>query len=299
MEGKMTLLHKVREARRRRIREQWEVFKSNKLAYIGLYILVIMAVISVIGPYIAPRDPYEFDLSKARLPPSLEHPLGTDELGRDILSRILVGARYTFGLSVLSVIAGASIGTLLGLISGYRGGLWDTVIQRVNDILLAFPTILLAIALVAFLGQGVHSLVIAIAVSSMPVYVRLVRASVLQVVTEDYVVAAKMLGLSEWSIMVKHILPNVMAPVLVQLSYHMGLAILVASALGFLGLGVPPPSPEWGAMIGSGRVYLFRSPHIVVFPGLVISITIIAFNMVGDGLRESLDPKVRALVRRL
>jgi len=295
----MTLLHKVREARRRRIREQWEVFKSNKLAYIGLYILVIMAVISVIGPYIAPRDPYEFDLSKARLPPSLEHPLGTDELGRDILSRILVGSRYTFGLSVLSVIAGASIGTLLGLISGYRGGLWDTVIQRVNDILLAFPTILLAIALVAFLGQGVHSLVIAIAVSSMPVYVRLVRASVLQVVTEDYVVAAKMLGLSEWSIMVKHILPNVMAPVLVQLSYHMGLAILVASALGFLGLGVPPPSPEWGAMIGSGRVYLFRSPHIVVFPGLVISITIIAFNMVGDGLRESLDPKVRALVRRL
>ncbi|MFZ8788574.1 MAG: ABC transporter permease [Acidilobaceae archaeon] len=295
----MTLLHKVREARRRRIREQWEVFKSNKLAYIGLYILVIMAVISVIGPYIAPRDPYEFDLSKARLPPSLEHPLGADELGRDILSRILVGARYTFGLSVLSVIAGASIGTLLGLISGYRGGLWDTVIQRVNDILLAFPTILLAIALVAFLGQGVHSLVIAIAVSSMPVYVRLVRASVLQVVTEDYVVAAKMLGLSEWSIMVKHILPNVMAPVLVQLSYHMGLAILIASALGFLGLGVPPPSPEWGAMIGSGRVYLFRSPHIVVFPGLVISITIIAFNMVGDGLRESLDPKVRALVRRL
>jgi len=295
----MTLLHKVREARRRRIREQWEVFKSNKLAYIGLYILVIMAVISVIGPYIAPRDPYEFDLSKARLPPSLEHPLGTDELGRDILSRILVGARYTFGLSVLSVIAGASIGTLLGLISGYRGGLWDTVIQRVNDILLAFPTILLAIALVAFLGQGVHSLVIAIAVSSMPVYVRLVRASVLQVVTEDYVVAAKMLGLSEWSIMVKHILPNVMAPVLVQLSYHMGLAILIASALGFLGLGVPPPSPEWGAMIGSGKIYLFKSPHIVVFPGLVISITIIAFNMVGDGLRESLDPKVRALVRRL
>jgi ABC-type dipeptide/oligopeptide/nickel transport system permease subunit len=299
MEGKMTLLHKVREARRRRIREQWEVFKSNKLAYIGLYILVIMAVISVIGPYIAPRDPYEFDLSKARLPPSLEHPLGTDELGRDILSRILVGARYTFGLSVLSVIAGASIGTLLGLISGYRGGLWDTVIQRVNDILLAFPTILLAIALVAFLGQGVHSLVIAIAVSSMPVYVRLVRASVLQVVTEDYVVAAKMLGLSEWSIMVKHILPNVMAPVLVQLSYHMGLAILIASALGFLGLGVPPPSPEWGAMIGSGKIYLFKSPHIVVFPGLVISITIIAFNMVGDGLRESLDPKVRVLVRRL
>jgi peptide/nickel transport system permease protein len=298
MEGKVALLDRIREAKRRRLKEQWNVFKSNRLAYLSLFILLFIALIAIIGPLIAPHDPYEFDLSKARSPPSLEHPLGTDELGRDILSRILVGARYTFGVSIVSVMVGASIGTLLGLISGYKGGLWDTVIQRVNDVLLAFPTILLAIALVAFLGQGVHSLVIAIAVSSMPVYVRLVRASVLQVASEDYVVAARMLGLSEWRIMMKHILPNVIAPVIVQLSYHMGLAVLVASALGFLGLGVPPPTPEWGAMIGSGRIYLFSSPHIVFFPGLVISVTVIAFNMVGDGLRESLDPRVRALLRR-
>jgi len=298
MEGKVALLDRIREAKRRRLKEQWNVFKSNRLAYLSLFILLFIALIAIIGPLIAPHDPYEFDLSKARSPPSLEHPLGADELGRDILSRILVGARYTFGVSIVSVMVGASIGTLLGLISGYKGGLWDTVIQRVNDVLLAFPTILLAIALVAFLGQGVHSLVIAIAVSSMPVYVRLVRASVLQVASEDYVVAARMLGLSEWRIMVKHILPNVIAPVIVQLSYHMGLAVLVASALGFLGLGVPPPTPEWGAMIGSGRIYLFSSPHIVFFPGLVISVTVIAFNMVGDGLRESLDPRVRALLRR-
>jgi ABC-type dipeptide/oligopeptide/nickel transport system permease subunit len=298
MEGKVALLDRIREARRRRLKEQWNVFKSNRLAYLSLFILLFIALIAIIGPLIAPHDPYEFDLSKARSPPSLEHPLGADELGRDILSRILVGARYTFGVSIVSVMVGASIGTLLGLISGYKGGLWDTVIQRVNDVLLAFPTILLAIALVAFLGQGVHSLVIAIAVSSMPVYVRLVRASVLQVASEDYVVAARMLGLSEWRIMVKHILPNVIAPVIVQLSYHMGLAVLVASALGFLGLGVPPPTPEWGAMIGSGRIYLFSSPHIVFFPGLFISVTVIAFNMVGDGLRESLDPRVRALLRR-
>jgi peptide/nickel transport system permease protein len=298
MEGKVALLDRIREAKRRRLKEQWNVFKSNRLAYLSLFILLFIALIAIIGPLIAPHDPYEFDLSKARSPPSLEHPLGTDELGRDILSRILVGARYTFGVSIVSVMVGASIGTLLGLISGYKGGLWDTVIQRVNDVLLAFPTILLAIALVAFLGQGVHSLVIAIAVSSMPVYVRLVRASVLQVASEDYVVAARMLGLSEWRIMVKHVLPNVIAPVIVQLSYHMGLAVLVASALGFLGLGVPPPTPEWGAMIGSGRIYLFSSPHIVFFPGLVISVTVIAFNMVGDGLRESLDPRVRALLRR-
>ena len=299
MEDKVALLDKVKEARRRRIRELWDVFRSNKPAYISMYVLLLLAIASLAGPYIAPLDPYEFDLSKARLPPSLEHPLGTDELGRDMLSRILVGARYTLGIAVLSVITGASIGTLLGLISGYRGGLWDVVIQRVNDVLLAFPTILLAIALVAFLGQGVYSLIIAIAVSSMPVYVRLVRASVLQVVTEDYVLAARMLGLSEWSTMMRHILPNVLAPVVVQLSYHMGLAILIASALGFLGLGVPPPAPEWGAMIGSGKVYIFSSPHIVVIPGFLISITILAFNMVGDGLREALDPKVRALVRRL
>jgi peptide/nickel transport system permease protein len=298
MEGKVALLDRIREAKRRRLKEQWNVFKSNRLAYLSLFILLFIALIAVIGPLIAPHDPYEFDLSKARSPPSLEHPLGADELGRDILSRILVGARYTFGVSIVSVMVGASIGTLLGLISGYKGGLWDTVIQRVNDVLLAFPTILLAIALVAFLGQGVHSLVIAIAVSSMPVYVRLVRASVLQVASEDYVIAARMLGLSEWRIMMKHILPNVIAPVIVQLSYHMGLAVLVASALGFLGLGVPPPTPEWGAMIGSGRIYLFSSPHIVFFPGLAISITVIAFNMVGDGLRESLDPKVRAFLRR-
>ena len=299
MEDKVALLDKVKEARRRRIRELWDVFRSNKPAYISMYVLLLLAIASLAGPYIAPLDPYEFDLSKARLPPSLEHPLGTDELGRDMLSRILVGARYTLGIAVLSVITGASIGTLLGLISGYRGGLWDVVIQRVNDVLLAFPTILLAIALVAFLGQGVYSLIIAIAVSSMPVYVRLVRASVLQVVTEDYVLAARMLGLSEWSTMMRHILPNVLAPVVVQLSYHMGLAILIASALGFLGLGVPPPAPEWGAMIGSGKVYIFSNPHIVVIPGFLISITILAFNMVGDGLREALDPKVRALVKRL
>ncbi|MFN4046028.1 MAG: ABC transporter permease, partial [Acidilobaceae archaeon] len=169
---------------------------------------------------------------------------------------------------------------------------------RVNDVLLAFPTILLAIALVAFKGPGVSSLILAIAVSAMPVYVRLVRASVLQVVVEDYVAAAKLLGLSQWRIMLRHILPNVMSPAIVQATYHMGLAILIASALGFLGLGVPPPTPEWGSMIGTGKVYLFSAPHIVVFPGLFISITIIAFNILGDGLRDALDPRARAMLRR-
>ena len=298
MEGNVELLNRLEEARRKRLLEIWEVFKSNRVALIALAIVTVTVALSIAGPHIAPRDPYDFDLSRARKPPSPEYPLGLDEMGRDILSRLIVGARYTVGISVFSVVLGASVGSLLGLISGYKGGLWDAVIQRVNDILLAFPTILLAIALVAFIGQGVHSLVVAIAISSMPIYVRLVRASVLQVVVEDYVVAAKLLGLSSWRVMLKHVLPNAISPAIVQATYHMGLAILIASALGFLGLGVPPPTPEWGAMIGSGRTYLFSSPHIVLFPGLAIAITIISFNILGDTLRDALDPRSRALLRR-
>lgn len=298
MEDRVKLINKLEEARRKRFLEVWEAFKSNRVAYLGFMFLVVVVITALVGPYITPHDPYDFDLSRARSPPSLAHPMGADELGRDILSRILAGARYTVGISVISVLLGALIGSLLGLVSGYKGGLWDTVIQRVNDVLLAFPTILLAIALVAFMGQGIHSLVVAIAISTMPIYIRLVRASVLQVMVEDYVVAARLLGLSSWKIMFKHVLPNAISPAIVQATYHMGLAILITSALGFLGLGVPPPTPEWGSMIGTGRVYLFSAPHIVLFPGLAIALTIIAFNVVGDGLRDALDPRSRALVRR-
>lgn len=299
MEDKLRLMSKIREARRRRLLEIWDAFKANKVALIALAYLTVITIIALLGPLIAPRDPYEFDLSIARKPPSLTYPLGTDELGRDILSRILVGARYTIGISVISILVGASLGTILGLVSGYKGGVWDTIIQRVNDVLLAFPTILLAIALVAFMGQGVASLIVAIVISSMPVYVRLARNLVLQVIVEDYVAAARLLGLSSWYIMYKHILPNIISPIIVQATYHMGLAILITSALGFLGLGVPPPTPEWGAMIGSGKIYLFSAPHIVVAPGLIISATILAFNLVGDGLRDALDPRTRALLRRM
>ncbi|MDM7274764.1 MAG: ABC transporter permease [Thermoprotei archaeon] len=296
MESRLT--KRIKEAKRKRLLEVWEAFKANKVALAALCIVAIVIILTPIGSRIAPHDPYDFNLARARQPPSGEHVLGTDELGRDILSRLLVGAKYTVGISVVSIVIGASLGTLLGLISGYKGGLWDSLIQRVNDVLLAFPTILLAIALVAFKGPGVSSLILAIAVSSMPVYVRLVRAAVLQVVVEDYVAAAKLLGLSSWRIMLRHVLPNVMSPVIVQATYHMGLAILIASALGFLGLGVPPPTPEWGSMIGTGKVYLFSAPHIVVFPGLFISVTIIAFNVLGDGLRDALDPRARAMLRR-
>jgi len=295
---RMRILREIEEAKRKRRREIWETFKSNKAAYISLYIVGFLIFIALFGPVIAPYNPYDFDLSKAKMPPSLSHPFGTDELGRDILSRIFVGARYTIGISLASVAIGAFIGVLLGLFSGYMRGLWDTIIQRIVDVMLAFPTILLAIALVASLGQGVLSLIIAIAVSTFPVYVRLTRGVVLQIVGEDYIAAAKMLGRSSLYIMFRHVLPNSLSPIIVQSTYYMGSSILIASSLGFLGLGVPPPTPEWGSMIGSGRTYLFSSPHIVVFPGLFIMIAVLSFNLIGDGLRDALDPKMRTYFRR-
>ncbi|PWV37666.1 MAG: hypothetical protein DJ555_01215 [Desulfurococcaceae archaeon] len=276
----------------------WETLKSNRAAYVSLYVVGFLVFIAIFGPFLTPYNPYDFDLSRARQPPSFAHPFGTDELGRDILSRILEGARYTIGISIASVLLGVVIGVILGLASGYLGGLWDTVIQRIVDVMLAFPTVLLAIALVASLGQGVASLIIAIAISTFPVYARLVRGVVLQVVNEDYIAAARLLGKSKIYIMFKHVLPNSISPIVVQATYYMGLSILLASALGFLGLGVPPPTPEWGAMIGSGRTYLFSSPHIVVFPGVFIMISALSFNLLGDGLRDALDPKARALLRR-
>jgi len=292
------ILRRIYEARRRRRQEIWETLKANRAAYASLYIVGFMVFIAAFGPLIAPYDPYDFDLSRARMPPNPSHIFGADELGRDILSRILAGARYTIGISVASVALGVLIGVILGLLSGYLGGLWDTVIQRVVDVMLAFPTILLAIALVASMGQGVLSLIIAIAISTFPVYARLVRGVVLQVIGEDYIAAARLLGKSPLYIMLRHVLPNVFSPIVVQATYYMGLSILLASALGFLGLGVPPPTPEWGSMIGSGRTYLFSSPHIVVFPGVFIMLAALSFNLLGDGLRDALDPRARAMVRR-
>jgi len=293
----MSVYEAVLREKRKRRGELVAALKSNKWALASLVVIVAMFAMSLLSFVYTPYDPFEFDLSRARQGPSLKHPLGTDELGRDILSRIMYGGRYTLGISLVSVSLGALVGVALGIAAGYYGGKVDTVIMRVVDVMLAFPTILLAIALVAAVGQGVKSLVLAISVTTFPVYTRLVRGAVLQVVNEDYITAAKLLGLSNLRIMVRHVLPNVSSIVLVQMSYYMGLSILLASALGFLGLGVPPPKPEWGTMIGGGRVYFFSAPHIVVIPGLFILAASLAFNVLGDGLREALDPRVRGLVR--
>ncbi len=283
-------------ARKRFYVEAWRRFRENKLAFAFLFILGIFFIIAIIGPYIAPYDPYKINLARAREPPSLQHPLGTDELGRDILSRILVGARYTLGISIVSVILGALIGVFLGLVAGFYRGLIDNVVMRIVDVMLAFPAILLAIALSTALGQGFTSLILAISITTFPVYTRLTRNITLQVVEEDYIAAAKLLGERSIHIMFRHILPNIFSIIIVQATYYAGLSILLVSSLGFLGLGIKPPTPEWGSMISSGRGYLLSAPHIALIPGLFISLTVLGFNIVGDGLRDALDPRSKKIL---
>jgi len=279
--------------------EAWLRFRSDLGAVAGLVILTALVVMSVLGPIIVPEDPVKTNLNRALEPPGISGLLGRDELGRDILSRIVHGAPVSLGIGIFSVMIGASVGVVLGLISGYFGDKTDTVIQRVADVLLSFPSILLALSLVAALGVGLVNVVIAVGVSTIPVYIKLVRGQVLAIKNEDFVKAARLLGLNSAQVMLKHIMPNVLPVIVVQSTYYIGFTILVASGLGFLGLGVQPPTPEWGAMLGGGRTYIFSAPHILIFPGIMIFVTILAFNMVGDGLRAALDPKAPIVVKSL
>ncbi len=288
---------KIREAKRAARRRALYKFRANKGAVAGAFILGFMLVLAVLGPYIAPEDPYAFDLRRKLEPPSWDSPFGRDELGRDILSRIIVGARYSIGIALASVFLGSVVGVFLGLVSGYYGRVVDSIIQRITDVLLAFPIIILSIALIAVMGVGVTNLVLAIGISTIPVYIRLVRGLTLQAKSREFVIAARAMGKSGFYIMRKHILPHVLPTVIVQSSYYLGFTILIASGLGFLGLGVKPPTPEWGAMLGSGRTYLFSYPHVVTFPGIFILLTALAFNLVGDGLRDALDPRAGAYRR--
>jgi ABC-type dipeptide/oligopeptide/nickel transport system permease subunit len=275
----------------------WLRFKQNKAALLGLGITSILLLIAALAPWIAPEDPLKADLRHALEPPSISHILGRDELGRDILSRVIVGSRLSIGISFLAVLIGTTAGVAVGLASGYYGRWVDSFIQRITDILLAFPTFLLALALVAVLGIGITNVIISVGVSTIPVYIRLTRGLVLSVKGEEYIEAAKALGKSSISIIGRHVLPNIFHPIIVQSTYHIGWAILVAAGLGFLGLGVPPPIPEWGSMLGSGRAFIFSHPHLTYFPGIAIFLAVLGFNLVGDGLRDALDPKLR--VRRV
>jgi ABC-type dipeptide/oligopeptide/nickel transport system permease subunit len=248
---------------------------------------------ALLAPVLFPGNPSAPNLIQSLEPPTVKNLLGTDELGRSILGRIIYGSRVSLLIAVGVVSVGLLIGVPLGLVSGYYRGKIDFMIQRVTDAMLAFPGFLLALALVAVLGVGLKNTVISIGISMVPIYVRLVRGCVLSVREEVYVEAARAVGTRDLGILFRHILPNVMVPITVQTSLAMGTAILFAAGLGFLGVGVQPPTPEWGAMLGSGRVYLFNAPHVATFPGIAIFLAVLSFNLLGDGLRDALDPRFK------
>jgi peptide/nickel transport system permease protein len=271
----------------------WRRLLRHRSALMGLTVLGVFALVAIGGPVLVHFDPVKQDLSHILLPPSPGHPLGTDNYGRDELLALVYGARFTLGLGVLAVMVGVGVGAPLGAVSGYFGGWVDMLVQRLTEILLAFPTIVLALALVAGLGPGLRNVVIAVGVSSVPGFIRVVRASALQQRALMFVEAARALGVPAWRILLRHVLPNAAAPMIVQATIQMGVAILVAAGLGFFGLGVQPPTPEWGALLGEAHTYIFSDANLATFPGLCILLTVMAFNLTGDGLRDALDPRLR------
>lgn len=270
----------------------WYRFKRNRLALAGMVALAVFITTASLAPVISPYDPLKMTLEDNLAPPSQGHVLGTDELGRDILSRIIYGAQISLIIGLVSVGVAFAIGVPLGAVAAYKGGWSDSMAMRLMDILLSFPPILLAIVVIAALGPGLFNAMIAVGISLIPIYARLTRAMVLHFKEQEFVEAAKMVGASDIRILFRHIMPNCIAPIIVQSTLNIASAILSAAALGFLGLGAQPPTPEWGAMLSKGRVYLRAAPHISTFPGIAIMLTVLAFNMVGDGLRDALDPRM-------
>jgi len=276
------------------LRDAWQRLLRSWNGRVGLFIIAITLLTGISAPIVNPYDPtIDSNLAEARFAPSLQHPFGTDRLGRDVFRRVIHGTRISLTIGFVVVFFTSITGTILGLIAGYFGKALDTIIMRLMDVLLAFPSILLAIAIVAVRGPGVINTILAVAIVGVPGYARVVRSMVLSLRQRDYVDAARMIGVSNARIMFLHILPNSLTPIIVQMTLGVGGAILFAAALGFLGLGVQPPAPEWGAMISDGIPFLRQSPHLVFFPGIAIMLTVLGFNLLGDGLRDALDPQLR------
>jgi peptide/nickel transport system permease protein len=288
--GPGTFLHMPRL---RLLLDVWRRFRRHRAAMTGLVILGLMLVAVLTAPLWEPYDPERQQLSQVLRPPSTLHPLGTDHLGRDILARLLYGGRLSLLIGFLAVAIGLAVGVPLGAVSGFQGGLTDLVIQRLADILLSFPGFLLALSLVSILGVGLQNVIISVGISAIPSFIRLVRSSVLSIREQVFVEAARALGQRSTMIIFRHVLPNAMAPIIVQGTLSLGSSILVAAGLGFLGLGVQPPTAEWGTMLGEGRQYIFRAPMLTLFPGLAIFLAVIGFNLLGDGLRDALDPRMQ------
>jgi len=269
-------------------------FSQNRSAVLGLCIALVFVVIAVIAPFIAPYGADQQSLSERLKPPSAQHWFGTDDLGRDILSRVMLGAQISLRVGILSVLLSLVVGTTLGLIAGYSGGWLDGIFMRGMDIVLAFPSTLLAIGIVAMRGPSLDMALIAIGIVNIPIYARLARSMALSVKEREYVLAARCLGVPGGLIVSRHILPNSTTALIVASTLGIATAIIEAAALGFLGLGAQPPAPEWGLMLTNGRAFLINAPWAMIFPGAAIMLTTLAFNLVGDGVRDALDPNLRS-----
>ncbi|MDR2112706.1 MAG: glutathione ABC transporter permease GsiD [Candidatus Accumulibacter sp.] len=273
--------------------EFWRKFRKQRLAMIAGGFVAALVAVAILAPWLVPFDPESyFDYDALNALPSSTHWFGVDSLGRDIFSRVLMGARISLAAGVLSVAIGALVGTSLGLLAGYYEGWWDRVTMRVSDVLFAFPGILLAIGVVAILGNGMINVITAVSVFSIPAFARLVRGNTLSLKHLTYIEAVKSIGASDWTILVRHILPGTISSIVVYFSMRIGTSIITAASLSFLGMGAQPPTPEWGAMLNAARTDMVNAPHIAVFPSLAIFFTVLAFNLLGDGLRDALDPKI-------
>lgn len=268
-------------------------FRKNKRALVGFWMVVVFVGIAVFAQAIAPYDPIEQNMDVILQPPSANHLFGTDEYGRDILSRIIYGSQISLMIGIVGVLISVVIGVGLGTVSGYFGGRTDMFIMRIMDIFMAFPSFLLALAIVSVLGPGMVNVMIAIGIFSVPTFARISRSAVISVKNKEFIEAAKSMGASHVRVIFKHVLPNSVAPIIVLSTMRIATAILTASGLSFLGMGAQPPTPEWGAMLSTGREYLRTAPHVSTIPGLAIMFMVLAFNMLGDGLRDALDPKMK------
>jgi peptide/nickel transport system permease protein len=275
-----------------------KLLSEDMTGALGLVIVAVFVLLAFLAPAIAPADPLEQNLENIRLAPSLEHLMGTDEFGRDLLSRVVHGARISLSVSFAAVVLSTAIGVIIGLFAGYFGGILDEVTMRLTDVLLSLPYFVLAIVIVSALGPGLTNSMLAIAISHTPSYIRLVRGSALSIKNEDYIKAAYVSGNSELRILFFHVLPNIMAPVIVLTTLHIADAFINLSSLSFIGLGAQPPTPEWGTIVATARAYLLVSPHLFVFPGLALLTVVLGFNLLGDAMRDILDPRLRGLIKR-
>jgi glutathione transport system permease protein len=273
--------------------EFWRKFKKQRGALAAGGFVVALMVVALLAPAIVPYDAENyFDYDQVNAPPSALHWFGVDPLGRDIFSRVLMGARLSLSVGFSSVAVGAVVGSLLGLVAGYFGGLRDRVVMRLCDVLLAFPGILLAIGIVAILGPGISNVVVAVAIFSIPTFARLVRGNTLALKRLTYVEAARSLGASDWTIILRHVFPGTLSVVVVYFTLRIGTSIITAASLSFLGMGAQPPTPEWGAMLNEASADMAVAPHVAMFPSLAVFVTVLAFNLLGDGLRDALDPNI-------